>query len=60
MNESKIVEPEFDDEDRSARFWRRRPDGFGRKVVTRPDGFTVKEHDGITVKEVSRKEVGRP
>ena len=28
MNESKIVEPELVDEDRQARFWRRRPDGF--------------------------------
>ena len=28
MNESKVEEQEIDDEDRQARFWRRRPDGF--------------------------------
>ena len=28
VNESKMVEQELDDEDRQARFWRRRPDGF--------------------------------
>ena len=28
MNESKVVEQELDDEDRQARFWRSRPDGF--------------------------------
>ncbi len=28
VNESKIVEQVLDDEDRQARFWRRRPDGF--------------------------------
>jgi hypothetical protein len=27
-NESKMVEQELDDEDRQARFWRHRPDGF--------------------------------
>jgi hypothetical protein len=28
VNESNMVEQELDDEDRQARFWRRRPDGF--------------------------------
>ena len=28
VNESKMAEQELDDEDRQARFWRRRPDGF--------------------------------
>ena len=28
VNESKMVEQDLDDEDRQARFWRRRPDGF--------------------------------
>jgi hypothetical protein len=28
VNESKMVEHELDDEDRQARFWRHRPDGF--------------------------------
>ncbi len=28
MNQSKMAEQELDDEDRQARFWRRRPDGF--------------------------------
>ncbi len=28
VNESKMVEQELDDEDRQARFWRRRPDRF--------------------------------
>jgi hypothetical protein len=28
VNESKVVEQELDDEDRQARFWRHRPDGF--------------------------------
>ena len=28
VNERKMVEQELDDEDRQARFWRRRPDGF--------------------------------
>ncbi len=28
VNESKMTEQELDDEDRQARFWRRRPDGF--------------------------------
>jgi hypothetical protein len=28
VKESKMVEQELDDEDRQARFWRRRPDGF--------------------------------
>ena len=28
MNESKVEEQEIDDNDRQARFWRRRPDGF--------------------------------
>ena len=28
MNESKVEDQELDDEDRQARFWRRRPDGF--------------------------------
>ncbi len=28
VNESKMAEHELDDEDRQARFWRRRPDGF--------------------------------
>ncbi len=28
VNESKMVEPELDDEDRQSRFWRLRPDGF--------------------------------
>jgi hypothetical protein len=28
VTESKMVEQELDDEDRQARFWRRRPDGF--------------------------------
>jgi hypothetical protein len=36
VNESKMVEQELDDEDRQARFWRRRP-----------DGFTVNEQDHI-------------
>ena len=28
VNESKVEEQEIDDDDRQARFWRRRPDGF--------------------------------
>jgi hypothetical protein len=36
VNESKMSEQELDDEDRQARFWRRRP-----------DGFTVNEKDHI-------------
>ena len=28
MNESKVEEQEIDDDDRQARFWRHRPDGF--------------------------------
>ena len=28
MNESKVEEQEIDDDDRQARFWRSRPDGF--------------------------------
>jgi hypothetical protein len=28
VHESKMVEQELDDEDRQARFWRRRPNGF--------------------------------
>ena len=28
MNQNKMTEQELDDEDRQARFWRRRPDGF--------------------------------
>ncbi len=28
MNESKVEEQVIDDDDRQARFWRRRPDGF--------------------------------
>jgi hypothetical protein len=28
MNQSKMTEQELDDEDRQARFWRRRPDVF--------------------------------
>ncbi len=28
VKESKMTEQELDDEDRQARFWRRRPDGF--------------------------------
>ncbi len=28
MNKSKMTEQELDDEDRQARFWRHRPDGF--------------------------------
>ena len=31
VNESEIVEPELEDDDRQARFWRRRPDGFAVK-----------------------------
>ncbi len=28
MDESRVEEQEVDDEDKQARFWRRRPDGF--------------------------------
>ncbi len=28
VKESKVEEQEIDDDDRQARFWRRRPDGF--------------------------------
>ncbi len=28
MNESKVEDQEIDDDDRQARFWRPRPDGF--------------------------------
>jgi hypothetical protein len=35
VSESKMVEPELDDEDRQARFWKRRPGGFA---------FNAKEH----------------
>jgi hypothetical protein len=39
VNESKVEEQEIDDDDRQARFWRRRPDGFA---------VNEKEHDHST------------
>ena len=45
VNESKMVEPELDDEDRQARFWRRRLDGFA---------VNEKEHRVIYILELKR------